>query len=211
MTRRANSFPPTSLATTRARRIGIFRGPTVRLACRAAALTLATLFFGCSANTVSLLFDGVPAPPPPKEYCAPYLASLQPKTNGNGSTNGTHTKPAGSVHPPYQEKRCDDCHDKTKGTGLLMPKEELCFKCHADITKGAYVHAAAASGACLFCHLPHDSSLPFLLKAKKAELCTSCHKEQRVSSQLHQKVAALSVACSDCHNPHAGNARYFFK
>ena len=223
MTKHADRSPRTSHATIWSRPRGAIRVPCVRLA---AGIGVIALVFGCSANVKSLLFDGVPAPPPPQEYCAPYLASLktQPQQNvatstgGNaavaGATTGgaaTPAKAAGSVHPPYQEKRCADCHDRTKPTGMLYPKNELCLTCHDYIIDAKFTHAPAGSGWCVMCHLPHDSTLPRLLKAEKGQLCGACHTEQRLFSTLHQRMAQQQMACYDCHNPHAGDNRYFLK
>jgi predicted CXXCH cytochrome family protein len=166
----------------------------------------------------SLLFDGVPAPPPPEEYCSSWLASKAgngsngaPGAPGSAKKAETVARPKGSIHLPFGEKRCDDCHDRTKGTGLLVPKDALCFTCHDSIVKGAFAHAPAVSGECLACHLPHDSSLPSLLKVENGKLCGTCHAEQRSYATLHQRVAQKNIPCYDCHNPHAGDNRYFLK
>lgn len=182
-------------------------------------LTAASLLFctGCNPpsqqNWTSFLFDGVPAPPPPDQYCSAWLAAKNGTANGSsaGKTDGSAIRPKGSVHLPYQEKRCDDCHDRTKGTGLRMSKNQLCFKCHDYIIKGAFAHAPAVSGECLSCHLPHDSTLPSLLKRENGKLCGTCHTEQRGYVSLHHKVAQKNIPCYDCHSPHAGDNRYFLK
>ena len=175
-----------------------------------ALLLLLTL--GCSRDVVSLLFDGVPAPPQPDVFCAPWLAAKQAGYSSNGAAkkNGT-PRPQTSVHPPFQEKKCDDCHDRTKQSGLVAPKKELCFLCHDYIIKGTFVHAPAAGGECLACHVPHDSSYPYLLKSERAKLCSSCHAEQRLARGLHEKVAKANLVCTDCHDPHTGSNRFFLK
>lgn len=181
---------------------------------KGALLAALLLGLGCSEvstrNVSSLLFDGVPAPPLPEKYCAPYLASL--KTQQDTDVKGASSaKPKGSIHPPYEEKKCDNCHDKTKESGLVAPPNELCFICHSDIIKGDYVHAPAAAGDCLACHLPHDSSSPFLLARENSKLCSRCHQEARLSEGIHGKFVSLNIPCFDCHNPHAGPTRTFFK
>lgn len=70
------------------------------------AVAAMPLTLGCSANMVSLLFDGVPAPPPPAEYCAPYIASLKGKKTpatvaSNGSANGSSN---GAANGSYNGK-----------------------------------------------------------------------------------------------------------
>ena len=179
---------------------------------KAAALAVIVLLcLGCSRDTrrnlTSYIFDGVPAPPDPEKYCAAWLAAKQEKSGGVKKAVKEH----GSVHPPYKEKRCKDCHDTSKAGGLVAPTKELCFMCHDTIVKGAYGHAPAVSGDCLACHVPHDSNYPHLLKEEKDKICLSCHKERRMAQGLHDRVAKAGIVCYDCHNPHAGNAQYFLK
>jgi len=154
----------------------------------------------------SFIFDGVPAPPPPDQYCAPWLAERQVQV-GPARKVGTE----GSFHPPYKNKQCNDCHDFTKSGGLVAPRKELCFRCHDTIIQGAYIHAPAASGECLNCHLPHDSPFASLLKEEKAKLCTSCHAEPRMARSLHERAARAAIHCTDCHDPHAGTTKFFLK
>ena len=189
-------------------------GIRIRRAIAAAGALVLCLCCGCSAtssrNVASFIFDGVPAPPDPEEYCASWVAARQ----GQSSSARKEGKPAaatGSSHPPYAEKRCNDCHDTTKEGGLAAPKDKLCFLCHDDFLKGAYAHAPAVAGNCLACHQPHDSVFPFLLKMDRAKLCDSCHVQQRLAPGLHSRVAKSGLLCTDCHDPHAGSARYFLK
>jgi len=183
-------------------------GLLLRAACAVALL----LFLGCSEisarNFSSFLFDGVPAPPEPDLYCAPWLAAKQaPLSSGRAEL----AKPRGSTHLPYAEKQCNDCHDKNKDRGLVAPPEKLCFICHDTITTGAFVHAPAGAGDCLACHMPHDSTLPRLLTKENGKLCLHCHQEARMSTRIHEKTSEQKIPCYDCHNPHAGSNRYFFK
>ncbi len=174
----------------------------------AAGLFLAA---GCGPVATSLLFDGVPPPPPPEAYCSGWLADKERAARGDVAPV-TAPVVKGSVHAPYKEKRCTDCHDTGKQRGLILPPNKLCFSCHDDVVNGStFVHAPAATGDCLACHRPHDSSFSALLKAEKAEICLTCHGEKRLAGGLHGKVAAAGVVCSDCHDPHAGDNRYFLK
>lgn len=188
-------------------------GILVRCVCVAAFL----LALGCSEftarNITSLLFDGVPAPPQPDLYCAPWLAAKQAPLSSSrtAAMKAASAAPKGSVHLPYQEKQCNDCHDKSKEGGLVAPPEKLCFICHEYIIKGAYTHGPAGVGDCLDCHQPHDSSLPHLLSKENGKLCLHCHQEARISPKIHDKSAELKIPCYGCHDPHAGSNRYFFK
>lgn len=174
-------------------------------------MVMALICLGCSPatrrNVASYIFDGIPAPPIPEEYCASWLAAKQEQA----SPAKKEEKKQGSVHPPYKEKKCKSCHDTSKPGGLLAPRRDICLLCHDYIVKGAYGHAPAVTGECLACHLPHDSVFPYLLKQEKAKLCVSCHTERRVAQGLHEQVAKAGILCSDCHNPHAGNVKYLLK
>jgi predicted CXXCH cytochrome family protein len=179
---------------------------------KAAALAVIVLLcLGCSQatrrNVASYIFDGVPAPPLPEEYCASWLAAKQEQAGQSKKEAKEH----GSVHRPYQEKKCKSCHDTSKPGGLIAPPRALCLMCHGNIVKGAYGHAPAVSGDCLACHLPHDSVFPSLLKHEKDKICVSCHMERRVAQGLHDRVAKAGIVCFDCHSPHAGNVKYFLK
>ena len=186
-------------------------GLLLRAACAAALL----LALGCSEfsarNFSSFLFDGVPAPPEPDAYCAPWLAAKQAPLSSSRTGKEASAKPRGSAHLPYVEKQCNDCHDKSKERGLAAPPEKLCFICHDTIVTGAFVHAPAGAGDCLACHLPHDSVLPRLLAKDNSTLCRQCHQEARISTKVHEKSNEQNIPCYDCHNPHAGSNRYFFK
>lgn len=171
---------------------------------------------GCDPLAVhkvaTTIFDGVPSLPPPEEFCQDYhekkLLEAREEENAKGAAAN---KASGSAHPPYAEKKCERCHDKTKDSGLKLERDKLCFMCHPKITKGFFVHGPASVGGCLECHDPHSSMYPSLLKVDKKSLCTSCHKERRMAEAMHNKVTAKGMYCMDCHNPHSGDAQYFLK
>jgi len=189
-----------------------YAGLLLRAACGAALF----LVLGCSEfsarNFSSFLFDGVPAPPEPDTFCAPWLAAKQaPLSSSRANGKKVAAKAKGSGHLPYVEKQCNDCHDKSKDKGLVAPPDKLCFICHDTIVKGAFAHAPAGAGDCLACHLPHDSVLPKLLTKDNGKLCQHCHQEPRLSKRVHEKAGEQKIPCYDCHNPHAGSNRYFFR
>lgn len=177
------------------------------------ALMLSALL-GCSSKSrlSTFLFDGIPYPL--AEVCAEYCKPPSPSQSEAAeplpqATQASAPKEGGSRHDPYESKRCDDCHDKTKEDGLILPKRKLCIHCHERF-QGAFVHGPVAVGDCLACHLPHSSYHPSLLAAAPRELCFNCHQEKRVAARLHEK-AAKQMLCFDCHDPHAGEAAFFLK
>ena len=114
----------------------------------------------------------------------------------------TSTSPYVSVHPPYQERACEDCHDRTSVTFLVMDAKQLCFLCHdSSEFEGPYVHGPVAVGDCVVCHHPHQSRQEHLLLGPVRDLCLSCHRAEDVyANENHVDVEN----CLDCHNPHAG-------
>ncbi len=151
--------------------------------------------------------------PPADELCREYyenrVAAEQEGSDGEQVEGGAAQNI--SRHRPYEEKKCNDCHDKTREGGLVRPQRELCFTCHAGFAKGKYVHGPVAVGDCLACHLPHRATFPSLLKADKKEICATCHRENRLIPGFHTIAADKQLVCVDCHDPHAGNAQYFLK
>lgn len=173
---------------------------------------------GCDPITrhkaLSTLFDGVPSLPPPAQLCADYadkrVAELRDELSGKQAGKGDQGA-SQSLHLPYKEKKCNDCHDKGKKDGLVAPKGQLCFVCHKGFIKADWVHGPVAVGDCLACHVPHNSGFNSLLKSERSALCISCHREKRVAAVMHERVMAQGMACVDCHDPHFGHAAYFLK
>jgi predicted CXXCH cytochrome family protein len=170
---------------------------------------------GCDPITrykvMSTIFDGVPALPPPEQLCEEYAEKKVAEAKIDLVKKDTQKGPTGSTHFPYQNKQCDNCHDKSKEGGLIRPKNELCFVCHTDFIKGSYVHGPVAAADCLACHEPHYSNFPKLLKLAPEKVCGRCHREKRIAAAMHDKFAAKQMLCIDCHDPHFGNAQFFLK
>lgn len=171
---------------------------------------------GCDPLTVhkvtSTIFDGVPELPPAEQYCQDYHQNKTKEDLEAASKSETaNTRQQASAHPPYAEKRCDRCHDKSTASGLIKPRNEICFVCHPTIIKSQFIHGPASVGGCLECHDPHSSPYPSLLKTEKALICATCHREKRAAAQLHARVAAKRMLCTDCHDPHSGAVQYFLR
>jgi predicted CXXCH cytochrome family protein len=65
------------------------------------------------------------------------------------------------------------------------------------------MHGPVAVNACNFCHNPHSSKLPALLKAAPAKLCMQCHGPTGLSQGTVAHADAESN-CLDCHSGHGG-------
>ncbi len=179
-------------------------------------ISMALLLSGCDPATrykvTSTIFDGVPKLPPAEQYCKEYhehkteedLAAAKKKEQ-------EATRGRDSVHPPYEDKRCNDCHNKDTDSGFVAPVKALCFVCHTGFIKGSFVHGPAAVGSCLECHVPHSSQYPSLLREQGQALCKRCHREDRLVKSLHSQSNTKGMDCIDCHDPHAGEIRFFLK
>ncbi|MCL5096593.1 MAG: hypothetical protein M1608_03470 [Candidatus Omnitrophica bacterium] len=92
-------------------------------------------------------------------------------------------------HPVLEERiNCADCHDPHKGRAVkggstsLEGQNDVCFKCHTQ-QRGPFVfeHEALREG-CTYCHNPHGSINPKLLKVRNANLCLQCHFQRQTAS-----------------------------
>ncbi|MBM4038387.1 MAG: hypothetical protein FJ290_07725 [Planctomycetes bacterium] len=141
--------------------------------------------------------------------------------------DGAKTKKGATLHEPITED-CVTCHDphasNEKGF-LTMPLLELCDTCHDKTLARARGkdktvlsnHAVMLEGkACMTCHSPHTSKVPYLLTQKPKALCLSCHDKPQqagsrevanVKEQLTQKKHVHGpVADEDCTACHVGHA-----
>lgn len=205
-------------------------GQRRRQACRAgisrgalALLLLPALFLLAACSTASrdralrFFFDGVP----PRSNALP--AELTP---GPAAPRPAARQWTASVHRPYAEFQCAKCHSIVpRGLGgggvptfrtlvIKRPDEGLCAACHRGIPgEPAFAHAPVLLSACMWCHQPHESRFPALLRAAPADVCLRCHWEEELSSGDHhlRPFASSARSCIDCHAAHGGERRFFLK
>jgi predicted CXXCH cytochrome family protein len=168
-------------------------------ACILAATVLA---IGCKPRsryeTLSFFFDGVPTPQPtagPGE---------QAPAAGARSRQVRYRE-----HGPYAAKMCNACHDPAAFNAIILPIDQLCFKCHEIKLDKKYIHGPLASGGCTACHDPHSSQYPYFLVSESDTFCTYCHDAKAL-----QKVAAhqgTDKQCTACHDAHMSNKKYLLK
>jgi len=162
-------------------------------------------------KVVSTIFDGVPTLPSPEQLCEDYAEKRITEAKTDLLNKDSKKGPTGSTHLPYQDKQCDDCHDKSQQGGLIRPKNELCYVCHTGFIKGKYEHGPVATADCLACHEPHLSNFAKLLKTSPEKVCGTCHREKRITDTMHDKFTVRHLLCVDCHDPHYGNAQFYLK
>lgn len=141
----------------------------------------------------------------------------------------------GDVNAPS----CQSCHGESekhiKGdtTSKLRPTPDVVFKkgsyaatddkerasqcltCHKGGKRHNWDGAQHQSNgvACNDCHKVHKPTDPVLAKKTQAEVCFTCHKEQRADSHKvsAHPIEAGKVVCSDCHNPHGSTGPKLLK
>uniref|UniRef100_A0A831UD13 Cytochrome C n=1 Tax=Geobacter metallireducens TaxID=28232 RepID=A0A831UD13_GEOME len=137
------------------------------------------------------------------------------------------------VHGPAGTYSCVYCHKEKATPRYAVTKREaaLCSECHGDkaaeFAKRKYIHGPIAGGMCEVCHDSHGSANYAQLKAPINELCLSCHEAikktphvMRTTTGTGHPVSGVKdpsapktgreMSCISCHNPHAGDVRYFF-
>jgi predicted CXXCH cytochrome family protein len=187
---------------------------TVRTASKYISVILLFLFIfiwpGCSVKknykVLSFFFDGVPKPDQETQK--------DKDTDKTAPRTQESIKPGKLVkiesrHQAYTERKCRECHNVKSIAFLKEKKAGLCFTCHKEEKySGDYLHGPVAVGACLACHLPHESKYKQLLKLDVPALCIECHVTWDTRDvKAHSK----EKACTQCHDPHAGDNRSLLK
>jgi len=120
-----------------------------------------------------------------------------------------------TAHPPFSNKTCYLCHDKSDAAQPLALKKqgfELCKGCHNNLvnemfSKNILHWPTVGKDGCLNCHTPHASPQASLLKKPITQLCGTCHadtiKRQEMSPTKHPPV--IEGQCTVCHNPHGSD------
>jgi predicted CXXCH cytochrome family protein len=175
--------------------------PTL-LAALCCALLLAA---GCASDTrykwLSRFFDGVPrpgttnAPPADPEY-----QPLPDQTNVVVAAARPLVTP--TLHPPYHDGKCTECHESKFSQKMKGPINTVCFSCHDDFLEHAKVkHQPAESGDCLSCHNPHESPNKKLLVRVGVAMCLECHESADIAKVEAHKIPDRDN-CLVCHDPH---------
>lgn len=158
---------------------------------------------GCSVEKhyelLSFFFDGVPNP-----------NALPVTPTAGGNTASMRASATYTIHKPFLEEKCDSCHksmfDRT-GIG-----SDVCIACHSDVQDEYRVmHGPVAVGACLWCHVPHESAFAHLLKETDRLVCTQCHGVGMLDTEQVPEHADEARACLECHTGHGSSARFMLR
>lgn len=162
----------------------------------------ALLSIGCTATSrykvLSFFFDGVPPPAAEAPEGTPAAANVIQARQVRYREHG-----------PYAARLCNACHDPAAFNALVMPREQLCFKCHEFRMDKKYIHGPLASGGCTACHDPHSSQYRYLLVSESDSFCFYCHDRQTVARiGAH---AGTQELCTTCHDAHMSDKKYLLK
>jgi len=180
-----------------------------------------------SADLPTLTAD--PAKPPPKDIV---LRGDAKCTRCHDEADNPRILSIGKTrHGVQADKRtptCTSCHgdsdkhinkpenakerplpDRVFGKKSTMPvgeRNQACLTCHQG---GKRIHWSMNAHAtndvsCTSCHQVHVRQDKVRDKVAQAEVCFTCHKEQRaqLSRPSRHPIKEGKVVCSDCHNPH---------
>lgn len=133
-----------------------------------------------------------------------HAVTADPRTPSCVTCHGpseAHLERKGGKRPP------PDRVFSRKGGALAAERSEACLGCHdRDMKRALWPGSAhpAADVACSTCHRIHTNEDRALAKIEQADLCFTCHKEQRVQVRRpsHHPIPEGRMVCSDCHNVH---------
>lgn len=161
---------------------------------------------------LGIFFDGVPDPDREQAVLSDSTASdsLSIAQRKQLRERLANREPDYVFHPPYRQRKCTECHDRSRSTNRLIERmPQLCFKCHSDFSDQYQVmHGPVASGNCTGCHNPHMSKKEKLLTRSGQDICLYCHESKLVFKNEEHQDLEPSDNCTDCHDPHGGDDRF---
>ena len=187
--------------------------PTVHTVSKYVSLVLVILVLlagmSCSVKknhkVLSFFFDGVPKPGSENQSGQGEPDAAVP--GKNGTRRPVDEIRVVSRHKAYTLRKCKDCHSTQSLSFFKEKRDRICFGCHKEEKyTGDFLHGPVAVGACNACHLPHESKYENLLKTEVPQICIDCHATwDKRDVKAHSK----GKTCTQCHNPHAGDNRFF--
>jgi predicted CXXCH cytochrome family protein len=109
-----------------------------------------------------------------------------------------------SIHPPYAERACMNCHQASGRVKEPSSLAEACGTCHARYYGDEVGHGPVAAGECDACHQLHRSEHAGLLRQPLLQTCVDCHDEPEDLSEADHGVEGVE-RCTKCHDPHFGS------
>jgi len=113
-----------------------------------------------------------------------------------------HTKTVANEKDRPMPDRSYTRHSPTS----IQDRDDSCLACHQGGKRVLWSNSAHADSevTCASCHKVHVGRDAVRSKATQAEVCFTCHKEQRAQMRRPSRhpIEEGKVGCSDCHNPH---------
>src|SRR5262245_34735761 len=124
-------------------------------------LCVLAVLVGCTTENkhkwLSFFFDGVPAPGATNVTAVVYDENGRPLEKGSfASTNiAAPIKAVFTPHPPYEERKCTECHESRFSVKMKAPQGQVCFACHKELEKtfspAKVTHQPVENGKCSSC------------------------------------------------------------
>src|ERR1051326_7628133 len=172
------------------------------------------ILVGCSTQSrhkwLTRFFDGVPVPGASTNRGA--IVRYDEDGRPLGVLAPLPTNVAAAVappftrHPPYEERKCTECHESRFSPSMRGSQKQVCLSCHTPLkdlfasTKSH--HVPAENGECTSCHAPHGSPNPKMVSRAGKALCAECH-EDFLPKAKSRHLPVENGDCISCHNPHA--------
>lgn len=121
-----------------------------------------------------------------------------------------HLNHKGSDKPPKPDRWF-----AKKSNTPIEARNDACLNCHQGGKHTNWQSSLHANRdvACTSCHKVHAAHDKVREKATQAEVCFTCHKEQRaqVNRPSHHPVIEGKMTCTSCHDVHSDNPKALIK
>lgn len=89
-------------------------------------------------------------------------------------------------------------------TASTAAQDGACLACHEQNVAVNWQHSLHMLNnvSCVTCHDIHSEGDSVLFRWQQADICTTCHKAQKLGIHARKDLLELNPACADCHNPH---------
>lgn len=167
-----------------------------------------TAWFGCAVALGVAVWAGCTVTPENYDMLSFWFDGVY-LPGSEGDTAGIRNSPDYTVHKPFAEDKCVDCHKRR--FNMTAADSSVCMKCHEGVPESQpRMHGPVVTMACLWCHTPHESPYKALLKAPPREVCSQCHGPGMLgTAKTAEHGPESEVSCLECHQGHGGTVRYF--
>lgn len=160
-------------------------------------------------KVLAFFFDGVPDPTKPQ---TPPGQRPQAAEANRFAAPGDPMASKVVRHKPFVDEDCKACHQSNDPSQIYGSQVAAgtCVTCHKDTADKPHVtHGPVVTGACGWCHDPHQSTEPALLRATATTVCMKCHESDMLSTHVAEHTRTDPTVqghktCTECHYGHGG-------